>query len=723
MTNVFKIINWICRKYPGYVFGGFCLTGLCFGGELFTDTFDRHIANVDVHYGFAAYDAEFREGQSPLCGHGVMFFDQENRVVNKVDSFLFDPSSPAGIGNPRERQEQEPKRLQFRFPDFVIRDGQPLELLQNNDNNAMMMVQVSELSYNAVNTLTVMPAFPSAEPYPTCFASTGVQYESPVNHSQRTSAQAYPLQQPHSAVTVDTSYYQQQSAGPILPDASAYIMPANPVSVHASAPAQPVSAFSYDNQPAPPFDTSSRPSEAGTGYHELIAQNTDDFGRQDSNTIRLAMRWPDEDGVDGISTDSGEFYITRDQLDEILETRENLWKKDRMRKGPFTFTPYGFINVSTSYETQRTVMGDFVLYSRSPDLDGGGHSGFHIDPKSSRLGMKIHGPDVPWHCHCVKTSALFEIDFQGNNFAGTRNRGAVMMRRAFVDFTCDDTRLLVGQEWDVISPLVPQSLNYVPGSNTGNIGYRRAQVRLERTRKWNRDFSTIWQIALCDNVPNDYLTDTRVNIANSGWPMLQGRFATTFGHNPFADCAPCTIGISGHVGELTHDYTTSNIGRRRHETWSANLDVEVPLTARLQLTSELYTGTNLSPLLAGIGQGVDLYSPGPNGTFVFNPRSAEAYGGWVNLNFKMTKKFQVNAGYCVERMRNTLAGNFDGTARDKNQMLFFNGIYNWTDQFLTGLEVSQWRTDWHRLNSATHVVSDLAPGKTTRIDFLTRYSF
>ncbi|MCL2119212.1 MAG: hypothetical protein FWH27_12375, partial [Planctomycetaceae bacterium] len=212
------------------------------------------------------------------------------------------------------------------------------------------------------------------------------------------------------------------------------------------------------------------------------------------------------------------------------------------------------------------------------------------------------------------------------------------------------------------------------------------------------------------------------NVANSGWPMVQGRFATTFGHNPYADCQPYTVGISGHIGELAYDY--ANVGRRRHETWSANLDVEVPLTTRLRLTTELYTGTNLATMLAGIDQGIDLFSPGSG---ALNPRSADAHGGWINLNFKMTKKFQMNAGYCVERMRDMIgsapiSGN-EYSARDKNQMLYLNGIYNWTDQFLTGLEVSQWRTDWHRYHSGTGTITALEPGETTRIDFLTKYSF
>jgi len=417
-------------------------------------------------------------------------------------------------------------------------------------------------------------------------------------------------------------------------------------------------------------------------------------------------------------------YVTHDELNDILRRQQPL---DGFRKGKYTFIPYGYINVSTCYESERTRNGDYALYSLSPDLDGGGHSGFHVDPKSSRLGLKINGPDLTWYCRNIKTSALFEVDFQGNINA-TRNRPGLMLRRAFVDFTDNDTRLLIGQDWEVISPLVPQSLNYVPGSCAGNLGYRRAQIRLERTRKWNPDFSSIWQFAVCDNVPDDFMPESGITKANSGWPMLQGRVAGSFGRNPHADCLPFTVGVSGHVGEMTNNYAlpgVNNMTKYRHETWSANIDLEVPVTKRWKLSGEMYTGTNLASSLGGIMQGIDFYTPGVSG---LAPRSAKAVGGWGNINFKMTKKFQLNAGYCVEDMDDILASSLNtsswiGNARDRNQIIFLNGIYNWTDNFMTGLEVSQWETDWHSYNNATGTITKLEPGQTTRIDFLVRYTF
>ncbi len=792
MSKIFEIINRICRKYPLYLLGGFCLTGLCFGAELFSGTLDRNPSANVQQLNIIGSDAEMTSGKQPLRGQGVMFFDQENQVVRKVDTFVCDANNPVGFGENQTPTAQEPKRLHFRLPDSVTQNMQSPDPQKDNAPN-----KASNGKSDGESIAIAIPsaAFPTQE-YPTRFVSNETPNESGAGGQGTQTIQTYNYMSQRSAAIVDAPEFYVPITAP-LPNASNEMPPTLPPSnatwpdappatasqetliatapaylqntypgIENTAPGVPVQNLELAVQPplepaqqsqlqpqyqataplpvmtqqstamyAPPVSPPAPNDQQVAPMYiqpalpqvvtasETVAEQTS----QDRNTLRIAMRTPQsepENEIDEISTDTGDLYITREQLDEILNARDKSAPSAWGRKGPFTITPYGYINVSTSYESERTVRGDFALYSISPDLDGGGHSGFHIDPKSSRLGLKVDGPKLPWRCRCLETSALVEIDFQASNYAGTRNRGSVMLRRAFVDFTHEDTRLLIGQEWDVISPLVPQSLNYVPGSNAGNVGYRRAQIRLEKLHKWNSDFKTLWQIAVCDNVPTDFLTDSNVNIANSGWPMIQGRFATTFGRNSWADNQPYTVGISGHVGELTHDYRAYGINSRRHESWSANLDVDVPITSRLRFTTEMYTGTNLSPLLAGIGQGVDLFSPGSN---AFDPRSAGAYGGWANLNFKMTKKFQMNAGYCVERMQDMIGGapigNNQYTARDKNQVLFLNGIYNWNETFLTGLEVSQWRTDWHVYDATADTIRDLEPGETTRIDFLVRYSF
>ncbi|MCL2120171.1 MAG: hypothetical protein FWH27_17285, partial [Planctomycetaceae bacterium] len=354
MSTLIEIINRICRKYPRYVVGGFCLTGLCFGAEFFTGTFDRQYPGTGsesrcdgyVTDGFDAYESEFRQEQAPLCGHGVTFFDEENQLVRKVDSFTFDPSNPAGFEYQTELlwTEPEPKRLQFRFPGFASQDAQPQELLQDKDT-AAMMVQASETPCNTTSGETITSAFPSGvsseEPYPTRFASTGAYDQSPGTENQMPVAQQY--------VPVANMPYDSQPVNAQLPNTTTCATSGNSVS-------------------AAPITAQFAASQGSIPNESFALENTAQQIRQDNNTVQVAMRWS-EDRIDSVSTSTGDLYVTREQLDEVLNAYETSQKSMGLRKGPFTFMPYGFINICTSYESSRTTAGDFALYSRSPDLD------------------------------------------------------------------------------------------------------------------------------------------------------------------------------------------------------------------------------------------------------------------------------------------------------------------------------------------------------------------
>jgi hypothetical protein len=60
------------------------------------------------------------------------------------------------------------------------------------------------------------------------------------------------------------------------------------------------------------------------------------------------------------------------------------------------------------------------------------------------------------------------------------NRPTVLLRHAYWEVKNERFRFLLGQYWDVISPLQPSMLLYSVGWNAGNIGYRRTQIPFER---------------------------------------------------------------------------------------------------------------------------------------------------------------------------------------------------------------------------------------------------
>ena len=59
----------------------------------------------------------------------------------------------------------------------------------------------------------------------------------------------------------------------------------------------------------------------------------------------------------------------------------------------------------------------------------------------------------------------------------------LMMRYAYLKVCSDKDYLLAGQTSDVISPLVPTTVNYTVLWNCGNIGYRHLQIQFGTTVK------------------------------------------------------------------------------------------------------------------------------------------------------------------------------------------------------------------------------------------------
>ncbi|MGN1066132.1 MAG: hypothetical protein ACI4QC_12035, partial [Thermoguttaceae bacterium] len=393
-------------------------------------------------------------------------------------------------------------------------------------------------------------------------------------------------------------------------------------------------------------------------------------------------------------------------------------------KGSVKITPYGFINLSLSSDSQRAVPGDYILYVQSKDVDDS--SGFTIDARTSRLGLNVEAGRVEALNSDLKGTV--EFDFQGYP-NGSKNKGGVQFRRAFAELVDKqhDRRLLVGQEWEVISPGAPQMLNYLPAGFAGDLQYRRGQVRFEQGYSTSSDLRFLTQIAACDNVLGDYVSTQGVSPASSGWPIIEGRVSAEM----FKDmlCGrPIVVGLSGHIGEQYYKFSPINgvpmcatTERNAIRTWSANIDFSTPLGNCHSLQGEYFVGSNLSSFIGGINQGVDLYTR----------EGIDDKGGWISLHSDWTKKAATNIGYGFDKpergdlIGTSVASNGITTARTKNEVYFINCLYNWTPNLMTGVELSYWRTDYQKANvsGTTPTFSSMRSGKDLRAEFTTRFSF
>jgi len=338
---------------------------------------------------------------------------------------------------------------------------------------------------------------------------------------------------------------------------------------------------------------------------------------------------------------------------------------------------YGYVKLDASYDTHEVATGNFALYVLPEDARTRDDE-FNITARQTRLGLRIKGPDVEG----VKTSGLVEGDFYGAGGA-SENRSTFRMRHAYLQLDWPEERfsVLAGQTWDVIGPLYPNTLNFTINWDAGNIGHRHPQLRATK-HVWLNAQKTVdltLQAAVSRTVDRASITQTDTG-ADSGQPTIQGRTALTF---PLVDGRPATVGVWGHWGREEYDVDAAGHAET-FDSWSAGMDVAVPLADWLTIKAEIWTGEALDTYFGGIGQGMDAGRLDALG----------ACGGWLAAAISPWKKWTFNLGVGVDALDaddSTVAG-----TRTLNRMVFGNVIYAINDQTSVGLEISHWRTDYEQ---------------------------
>ena len=346
---------------------------------------------------------------------------------------------------------------------------------------------------------------------------------------------------------------------------------------------------------------------------------------------------------------------------------------------------YGIIKQDTAYDSSRTYPGNYVLYVDS-EATRDDDDEFNLTANQTRLGMRIAGPATD----TFKTSGLVEIDFYGNY--ASENKAKIQMRHAYMvlDWPIAQFSILAGQASDIISPLVPNTLNYTVLWDAGNIGYRRPQVRFTKGIPLSEKASLKLEGGVVRTIGRTDPTGSETG-EDAGTPTGQARASMTF---PFFGPKPTTIGFSGHAGKEEYDIDTTG-NHVDLDSRSVNLDVTQPVCAWLTVVGELFTGENLEQYFGGIGQGVN--------TTTLEEVGAE--GGWVALNLGPWSKWSFCMGAGVDAVdRDDVANG----ARTRNSCVFGNALYAFNKNAQVGLELSQWDTDYRGQGDADDLRAQLS---------------
>lgn len=361
-------------------------------------------------------------------------------------------------------------------------------------------------------------------------------------------------------------------------------------------------------------------------------------------------------------------------------------------KSGVTATLYGFASLNAAYEDSKSNNGNFANFVAASDITNENDGGWHLTPNLTRIGVNLSSGDDSTY---FKANGKVEVDFYGG---GSANNPNPRLRHGYgeVSFGKTGFSILGGQTWDVISPLVTPTLNAGVLNNSGDAGLRRAQLRL--TEKFpvaggSLDIAAAVVRTIGENQPYNTTSASETG-TDADIPTFQGRIGIAV--PLWVKDKKFGLGVSGHYGKEEIDLDDTGEAKDI-PTWSANVDLNLPITGTIAVLGEGFIGENLDTYAAGIGRGFTANANDPESV-----KSIEAYGGWIALQAKLIQKLAVNAGAGIDKLDRDDIETVGG--REQNISVFANATYNLTDAFSLGLEYLHIQTDY--LTAGTQKVKE-----------------
>ena len=338
-----------------------------------------------------------------------------------------------------------------------------------------------------------------------------------------------------------------------------------------------------------------------------------------------------------------------------------LYAGDDCTEEKLIIKPYGYFKLDMSYNSDLISAGNFArwaILNRGEAIPT-----THITSNESRLGFLINKGDI---------SGKMEVDFFG--IGGGENKPGLMVRKAYIQAKFENFILRVGQDSDVVSPLVPSTINYTVNWWAGDIGYRRPMLNL-----FNSNSGLTWTFAIARNIGGDIDKDGIDDGTAAVIPEFQGRLAfKLFGNH--------TVGFSGHyaIREIAENSS--------YKAWSSNIDINSRISNYITLNGNLYVGSNVASMLGGIGNTSTL-------------EGVDTQGGWINLKIKPNSKTSISTGFSMD---DPCDCDLEDGMRSKNTTIFANVYQDILQGFKVGFEVSNWTTEYKNIDTANAVRGQLA---------------
>lgn len=333
---------------------------------------------------------------------------------------------------------------------------------------------------------------------------------------------------------------------------------------------------------------------------------------------------------------------------------------------------YGFVRTDVIYDDSRPDAAQTPLFINSERPGAEDQANFTLHPRLSRLGINFTGPTLAG-VGDARVAGKLELDFQNG---GRESRAIPRFRHAYATLAWPGVTLLVGNTWDLISPLFPGVNADTLMWNAGNLGDRRPQIRMTVQPKADK---LQWSLAAAAGLTGavdqqDLDNDTIRDGEAAAVPNLQGRAGLSWavgsrraGVGAWTHFAQMKVGapIAGHTDFDSHSF---------------GADVEFPVGRRVTLRGEAWTGENLSDFRGGIGQAINRTTGD----------EISSHGGWAEAALDVTRVYTASVGYTLDTPRRE---DLPAGARSRNGALFITN--RWTVKpVVVGVDYLHWTTKY-----------------------------
>jgi hypothetical protein len=376
---------------------------------------------------------------------------------------------------------------------------------------------------------------------------------------------------------------------------------------------------------------------------------------------------------------------------DLLDAKINEQSQTKVESGSKYRVRLSGIVLLNLFDTRGPVdNADFPQLAVPPTF-GNSSNAFAATIRQSQIGLEVFGPEIAG----ARTSANVKFDFAGGftDLPNGVSMGVVRLRTGAIRMDWANTSIIAGQDSLFFAPLIPTSLASIatpPLAYAGNLWSWTPQLRIEHRKDLSQGSSLLFQAGVLDSLTGDipvtqgYRAPTAGE--QSGQPAYAGRVAWT--HHLFE--RNFTAGVGGYYGRQNWEFG------RDVDGWAVTADVSLPLGGFFTVTGEFYRGRAVGGLAGGVGQDILLSGAVTDPTTTI--RGLDSMGGWTQLKFKPTAKFEVNAALGVdnpfanELRRFPATQYYYGYSISRNLSPFINFIYQVRSDVLFSAEYKRIQT-------------------------------